>query len=163
MNTNFCYTNQARSGAICWCKLGFVTVLELLLSSFETAQGQEIFAETAFSTTMTKMKKKYTVEKLRSWTFHLSKQEEIARSSMMNYFWHLFFVCDMSVTLHVPNLERWDFWQNFIIRTCFYVSWWHSNTQKGMHASLQSCIQCTPKSLWYPLLEVMPRGRLGRL
>ena len=35
----------------------------------------------------------------------------------------------------------------------FYVSWWNSNTQKGMHASLQSCIQCTPKSLWYPLVR----------
>ena len=37
----------------------------------------------------------------------------------------------------------------------FYVSWWNSNTQKGMHASLQSCIQCTPKSLWYPLARAL--------
>ena len=52
------------------------------------------------------------------------------------------------------------FYKNVSSEHVFYVSWQHSNTQNGMHASLQSCIQCTPKSLWYPL-RTAPLTRVG--
>ena len=57
-------------------EVGLVTVSAPLLSYLETAQGQEIFAETAFLTTITNFFKKYTVEKLRTCTFELWKVQE---------------------------------------------------------------------------------------